>query len=103
MADYNGNLVKGALENAGIEASVVGDHLQMAVGDLPLGWPVSPRVWVRAPDAQPAHALIEHWQANRLQPESVSPAPPWTCPKCGETVDADFDLCWNCQHDRVAT
>jgi predicted RNA-binding Zn-ribbon protein involved in translation (DUF1610 family) len=22
----------------------------------------------------------------------------WKCPKCGETVDANFELCWNCQN-----
>ena len=94
-------LVKSALENAGIEASVVGDHLQIAAGDLPFGWMVSPRVWVRTPDAAPARALIVQWQADRPQDEPPSPSPPWTCPKCGETVDADFDICWNCQYDRV--
>jgi hypothetical protein len=22
--------------------------------------------------------------------------PSWSCPKCGEHVDANFDVCWNC-------
>ena len=24
----------------------------------------------------------------------------WTCPRCGEQVEGDFDLCWNCQASR---
>ena len=24
----------------------------------------------------------------------------WKCPKCGETVEMNFDICWNCQTSR---
>ncbi|MGA2260118.1 MAG: hypothetical protein ABSH28_01645 [Acidobacteriota bacterium] len=24
----------------------------------------------------------------------------WKCTGCGETVDDDFDVCWNCQRDK---
>ena len=24
----------------------------------------------------------------------------WKCPNCGQTVEMNFDACWNCQHDR---
>lgn len=24
----------------------------------------------------------------------------WKCPKCGETVEMDFEICWNCQNSR---
>jgi|GEM_PF-2177916 len=24
----------------------------------------------------------------------------WKCPKCGETVEMDFEVCWNCQNPR---
>jgi hypothetical protein len=29
-------------------------------------------------------------------PPEVSPTRPWTCSKCGETVDAGFLVCWSC-------
>lgn len=28
---------------------------------------------------------------------------PWDCPGCEETVEANFDLCWNCGTDRDGT
>jgi uncharacterized membrane protein YvbJ len=24
----------------------------------------------------------------------------WMCPKCGENVEATFDVCWNCGTDK---
>ncbi|MCX6239032.1 MAG: hypothetical protein NTY07_15965 [Bacteroidia bacterium] len=24
----------------------------------------------------------------------------WKCPKCGQTVEMNFDACWNCQNDK---
>jgi len=26
----------------------------------------------------------------------------WICPKCGSTVPAGFDTCWNCERERAA-
>ncbi len=31
------------------------------------------------------------------------PQADWTCQKCGESVPGEFDRCWNCDADRVAT
>jgi hypothetical protein len=31
-----------------------------------------------------------------LNGEEGLPVPAWSCPKCGEHVDANFDVCWNC-------
>jgi hypothetical protein len=28
-----------------------------------------------------------------------APAPGWTCPKCGETIEAGLLTCWNCGHE----
>lgn len=27
----------------------------------------------------------------------------WKCPKCGETVEDDFDACWKCQRPKDGT
>lgn len=27
----------------------------------------------------------------------------WKCPGCGEDVEDDFDVCWNCQHSKDGT
>ena len=95
------HLVKAALERAGIPARVVGDSLRNAAGDLPLGLPIAPRVWVQAKDSERARALIEEWDRGRGASVGAVTEAPWTCPECGETVEGDFEVCWNCEHDRV--
>lgn len=30
----------------------------------------------------------------------VNTANYWKCPKCGETLEMDFEICWNCQNSR---
>ncbi|MEX0715479.1 MAG: DUF2007 domain-containing protein [Planctomycetaceae bacterium] len=39
-------IVKAALENEGIAAHVVGEELQNALGELPLGWSSGPSILV---------------------------------------------------------
>jgi len=82
----------------GIEARVVGETLQGAAGELPMGPAISPRVWVRAEDARQAREVIEG--AGEARAQAVQQTGPWTCPDCGADVDAGFDLCWSCQAER---
>jgi hypothetical protein len=82
--------VKGALESAGIEARVVGDHLQNAVGDLP-AVSIAPQVWVRLSDWE---------QARQIVLARPAPANPWECPQCDEPNEGSFEICWNCQTAR---
>ena len=87
-------LVKAALEAAGIEARVVGDHLQNAVGDLP-AIAIAPRVWVHAENFDHARKIIDQQQARR-QSTSGS-AIGWKCAQCGEPNGPSFEICWQCQ------
>jgi len=32
----------------------------------------------------------------------VAETPGWTCPKCGETIEAGYLTCWNCGHEIAA-
>lgn len=50
------------LEDAGIHAYVEGDQLQGAVGGLPTGWSIAPRLVVEAEQAAHARALLESWE-----------------------------------------
>lgn len=53
-------LLKSVLEEeAGIKAYIVGDTLQVAAGELPLGMPTAPRIWVSESDAPLAREIIE--------------------------------------------
>jgi hypothetical protein len=91
------HFIKAALEEAGIEARVVGDHLQNAVGDLP-AVAIAPRVWVNSEDFDQARRIIAEHQARRQS--TRTPASEWTCAACGETNEPSFEICWNCQAAR---
>ena len=92
--------VCGLLEEAGIEPRLVKeeDHL----GD----WIAGPgsgaafRIWVREGDESRARQVIAQWKGRR---ELEAPAAAWQCQQCGEEVEGNFDICWNCQSSRGST
>ncbi len=92
------HFIMAALDEAGIDARVVGDHLQNAVGDLPFV-AIAPRVWVRSEDFDKARAIIAARQQVGRQPNAAS-ATEWKCAECGETNEPSFEICWNCQATR---
>ncbi len=85
------HLVKGMLENEGIRASVLGDQLYGAYGELP----VLPTVWV-LDDTLAAHAdrlvidFLRGDAARRHRHER------WKCACCDENLEGQFTDCWNC-------
>jgi hypothetical protein len=90
------------LEEAGIRTRVVGDSLQTAVGLLPPGEETAPRLWVFRADEGKAREMLADYERvhRRPHPDDDPPAESWQCPTCGETVETDFELCWNCQTPR---
>ena len=83
------------LESAGIRSEVRNRYLAGALGEIP---PVEawPQVWV--PEVQDADAALHCLQeASR---EWLSGAPPWTCARCGESIEPQFAACWNCGRAR---
>lgn len=92
------HFIKIVLEQAGIEARVVEDYLQNALGDLPAS-AIAPRVWVRSEDADKARKIILDEQAR--QGAIQEHASEWICSKCGEPNEPTFEICWNCQTVRV--
>jgi hypothetical protein len=87
------HLVRSLLEEAGIQAHVIGEMLQAAAGELPLGPTSSPRVWVPETDRARAREIITEWEKQR----GTGSGTPWECAACGESVEGNFDICWNCQ------
>lgn len=86
------------LEEAGIAARVVGDTL---TGMIPLGEETAPRVWVFRRDETRAREFIAEYEQGHRRPHADDqPAEMWRCPNCGEEVETDLDLCWNCQTPR---
>ena len=88
------HLVKTVLEEVGIEARVVGDHLQNAIGDLPAA-AIAPRVWVRTENFDQARKIIADQHARRQS--NAPPATRWKCAGCGESNEPSFEICWQCQ------
>lgn len=86
--------LRNILESAGITCLVRNDRLGGVAGEIPFleCWP---ELWIREPGQElRARGLIE--QALRPRPTGGS----WTCPRCGELLEAQFSECWRCCDDR---
>jgi hypothetical protein len=95
------HFVRNLLVDAGIDARVVGGTVSSSLG-LPQGIESAPAVLVHKADEARARALVDDFEKRNLQPHSDDePRQAWKCPSCGELVDADFELCWNCQNPRT--
>lgn len=92
-------LMKSTLVDNGIHVQISGGNLQSAVGDLPPGLPIAPGLVVRQCDAEHARQLILDMEQKRRDDVGVENT--WTCPRCDMSVDATFDICWNCQFDQL--
>lgn len=87
------HLLRGLLEAEGIEAVVVGEFGFNVRGEAPMTTETLPRVCVVNPeDAARARALVVSF--DRRDPAAAAPA--WTCPGCGEHLEAQFGECWKC-------
>ncbi|HET9953469.1 MAG TPA: DUF2007 domain-containing protein [Polyangiaceae bacterium] len=81
------------LAEAGIEYVIRNRYLQGAIGELPAS--LRPEVCVlRAGDVARAEAIRDEFERNRAAPLTTEEL---TCPACGETSPANFELCWRCQ------
>lgn len=58
------HMVANFLNEAGVPATVDGDYLTGALGDIPMGWTTAPRVLVFEKNAVAARALIEAAQSE---------------------------------------
>lgn len=89
--------LKQVLSDNGIACILRNEFLGGAAGELPIveTWP---ELWV-VDDAQAERAieLIEAVEAARVGDPGA-----WDCPGCGETIEAGFDVCWQCGTPRPA-
>lgn len=86
--------IQGVLENEGIRAMVKYALLSGAAGELPPTecWP---EVWVME-DEDEARAREIISAVTAVAEEGAG----WTCPGCGEQLEAAFTQCWNCGRER---
>ncbi|MES9955688.1 MAG: DUF2007 domain-containing protein [Sedimenticola sp.] len=86
-------MFKDYLADHHIESVVLGDYLSGAAGDLPAIQ--FPAVWVvETDDYRRGLELLDQFRTLG-QGEAVD-RDSWNCPACGETVDPQFNICWNC-------
>ena len=94
------HFLRNMLADEGITAQVVGGTISSHLG-LPAGVESAPAVLVHRSDEKRARELLAEWEQEQLQPRrDDEPPETWKCSACGELVDADFELCWNCQNPR---
>lgn len=97
-------LLKGLLEEQGIAAWVVNDAIQIAGGELPVGWRAAAKVVVGAADALEARRIAEEFDqrtSHEASPDEVmkqaAATTEWAdwprCPECGERREARCTVC----------
>lgn len=86
----NAEIMKDYLQSFGIAAEVHGYYLWSGIGQLPPD--VYPTVWVQhLSQRQEARQLVKRFEAGATGDGSI-----WTCPRCQEELEPQFDTCWRC-------
>lgn len=87
------HVAQGLLEAEGLQSYLEGEH-----GNLAMSYATSAiggvRLMVEQADTELALAVLSRSE------ECVPRGEEWQCLKCFETVDAGFEVCWNCEADR---
>ncbi len=86
------SIAKGLLEDEGIHCYLVGTesgHMLSIVGAGNALGGVKLQVAEHAGEAAQILDTLE-------DPETSAAIPAWSCARCGEHVDAGFDVCWSC-------
>lgn len=81
---------KNILAAQGIDAFIKNEYLSGGAGELPPTecWPM---LCVADNDAGRAQAII-----HKAMSEDNRDKARWTCPRCGEVIEPQFEWCWNC-------
>ena len=83
--------IKDLLEEQGINTIVKNELLSGGVGELP-PTEVWPELWVvNNDDKKPAKSIVEKFLQS-IKANSRD----WECGDCGEKVEGQFNICWNC-------
>ncbi|MHB2016985.1 MAG: putative signal transducing protein [Candidatus Xenobia bacterium] len=85
---YEAEVVKSALEAAGIRVRAIPEDLFSVLGGvLPLE--CAPELWVKSTEVERAKQVLEN-------AKQTTQHRPWHCPNCGTKVTGDLVECWKC-------
>ena len=97
-------LLRDLLEAAGVNARL-GDEVMGTMAPYVIAGGTTAAVKVLVPEAQLDDAREVVVEFAELAKTDTTPAAqpfrPWECPCCHEHNDGTFDICWNCQTERV--
>lgn len=92
------DLLKGCLEVQGLRVILKNERGSACAG---VGYPIPfmpsatfawPEVWVADEDVDAAARIVAEMKQNQMSTDA-----PWKCGQCGETVDGELGVCWNCE------
>ena len=99
--EVDAHLVKGFLDQEGIESVVQMGGLGSILGELTTSDQALPSIWVSSEDVDRATAALTSFQSNT--PLATASKEPWKCPNCGEMIEPQFTECWHCRASRPDT
>jgi len=84
------HILRGLLEQAGIEVHVFNENAQSGAGQLPVSEAL-PELWVAEErDLERAREVVRRFEAAPPETRTVR------CGRCGEDNPGNFQLCWSC-------
>ena len=89
-------MLQNLLDDEGIQAYLVNDALQAAVGEVPFGWTTAVRVAVSSAHAEQARALAEGFESR------LSHQPPAGYAETSDAVATLWPACPQCRQPRTA-
>lgn len=88
------HVIRGLLEQQGIQVHLFGEELSSGIGELPADV-IEVEIHVPKGYRQLARQLIEEYE---IRPSAAGEAGgEWKCQVCSEDNPATFGVCWNCQ------
>ena len=92
------HLIQGLLERASIETNISGENLSTAWGGLQTDFN---QVDIQVDEEKYAEAveIISNYEEILKQPAQDGKS--WQCEKCNKVNPDTFEICWNCQANRM--
>ncbi|WP_175944579.1 DUF2007 domain-containing protein [Caballeronia sp. BCC1704] len=83
------------LATAGVPCELHNRYLNGALGEIPADQ-CSPEIWI----VDDRDEALARRMLDRAQKGPDANARPWFCKHCGERLEPQFTVCWQCQTER---